>query len=111
MEQRGNIQSRLANYKNELKEVSEILGNTAIDISKKHMATIQSYYKGETLMILTIKKIENSTTKTIKQELTKQERALSSTDRKLGLAMQKFINPVASVSEKYPNWMAETIDF
>lgn len=110
VEQRGNLQSRLANYKQELKEVNEILGNNSIDIPKKHITTIQTYFDEENLMISTIKKIENSTTKTINQELSAQQRALNSTDRKLGLAMQKFINPTAAVLEKYPNWMAETID-
>jgi len=110
VEQRGNLQSRLENYKQELKEVNEILGNTAVDLSKKHIAIIENYFEGETLMISTIKKIENSVTKNINQELSTKERAVNSTDRKLGLAMQKFINPSAEILEKYPNWMAETID-
>lgn len=110
VEQRGNLQSRIENYKQELKEVYEILENTSVNLTKKEIATIQTYFEGETLMISTIKKIENNVTKIIKQELSSKERALSSTDRKLSLAMQKFINPDAAVLEKYPNWMAETID-
>ena len=110
IEQRGNLQSRLENYQQELQEVDETLKTIKVDFSKKHISIIETYFEGETLMISTIKKIENATTKTIKQNLNAQEKALSSTDRKLTLAMQKFINPVPRILEKYPNWMAETID-
>lgn len=110
VEQRGNLQSRLANYQQELKEAAEVLNTVVIQLSKADLKTIETYFEGETLMISTIKKLENKVTKTIKQQLSAKERALSSTDRKLGLAMQKFINPPANILEKYPNWMAETID-
>ena len=40
VEQRGNLQSRLENYKQELKEVNEILGNTTVNFSKKDIASL-----------------------------------------------------------------------
>lgn len=109
-EQRGNLQSRLENYTQELKEVEEIL--TTLDVSKikKNTKKIEAHLNDDTLMISTIKKIENRITKTVQQELSDLQRATNKTDRKLSLSMQKFINPSATILEKYPNWMAETVN-
>lgn len=109
-EQRGNLQSRLENYKQELKEVEEIL--TTLDVSKikKNAKKIETHLGEEVLMISTVKKIENKITKIIQDELNDLQRETNKTDRKLSLAMQKFINPSAEILEKYPNWMAETVN-
>ncbi len=109
-EQRGNLQSRLENYKQELKEVEEIL--TTLDVSKikKNAKKIETHLGEEVLMISTVKKIENKITKIIQDELSDLQKETNKTDRKLSLAMQKFINPSAEILEKYPNWMAETVN-
>ncbi len=109
-EQRGKLQSRLENYGQELKEVADILKSIEGQVPKKYNSKIESYFEGESLMISTIKKIEAKTTKTINQALQEAQRSVNKIERKLSLAMQKFINPAPDILEKYPNWMAETID-
>jgi uncharacterized protein YPO0396 len=109
-EQRGNLQSRLENYKQELKEVEEILITLDVSKIKKNAKHIEVHLDDETMMISTIKKIENKITRTIQEELSDLQRETNKTDRKLSLAMQKFINPSAEILEKYPNWMAETVN-
>lgn len=109
-EQRGNLQSRLENYKQELKEIEEILATLDVSKIKKNTKKIEAHLGEEILMISTVKKIENRITKTIQDELSDLQRETNKTDRKLSLAMQKFINPSAEILEKYPNWMAETVN-
>lgn len=109
-EQRGNLQSRLENYKQELKEVEEILVILDVSKIKKNAKRIEAHLDDDTMMISTIKKIENKITRKIQEELSDLQRETNKTDRKLSLAMQKFINPSAEILEKYPNWMAETVN-
>ena len=107
--QRGNLENRLENYERELKETQHLLEVQPI-LSNKFDKAIEAFFTGEKLMISTISRIENSVNKEISQQLSSAERSAGTTERRLSLAMQKFISPSSEILEKYPNWTADTID-
>ena len=56
-------------------------------------------------------KTENKIAKSVGKDREDKARELGRIERRLTLAMQKFITPTATILEKYPNWTADTLNF
>lgn len=108
-EQRGTLQNRLDNYQQQLEETQDNLKSLSRP-STAAKSAIEAYIKEDNLVVSTILKIESRVTKEIQQQLQSTEREAARIERKLTLAMQKFISPSSDILEKYPNWTADTYD-
>ena len=107
--QRGNLENRLENYTKELEETKHLLEIQPVR-TNKFDKEIKTFFEGEKMVISSISRLENLVTKEVAQRLTAAERSAGTVERRLSLAMQKFINPPAEILEKYPNWTADTMD-
>ena len=108
-EQRGNLQNRLENYQQQLEETQEQIKGLSPPSAKMQTA-IKALFSEDKPVVSNITRIEGRVTKEVQQQLQTTEREAAKIERKLSLAMQKFINPPAETLEKYPNWIADTFD-
>ncbi len=111
IEQKGTLQNRYDNYQIQLKESEETLSNLTTVISKSMQVAIEEMVVEENLIVSTIGKTENKINRVVGQQREEKSKALSKVEKRLSLAMQRFITPTQTVLEKYPNWTADTINF
>ena len=113
IEQKGNLQSRLQNFSNELTDAKATFARSEGVNLKPLNDTILALISEDdrNFTASNIDRIERQTTKGASQQKEKKSRELATTERKLSLAMQKFISPGQEILNEYPDWTAETVDF
>ena len=109
IEQRGRLDSRLENYREEHRQAEDQLAQ-ATDEWQAHQTAIEALLLGEELKVSTVSRTENMLRRAIGQEREVKGREASKYERHLLLAMQQFINPSPEILEAHPNWTAETLD-
>ncbi len=113
IEQRGNLQSRLQVFTEGLQDAEKTFAQFKSPklrgLKDVILALIPESDRNFTPS--RIDTIERQTAKTASQQKEKKARELATTERKLSLAMQKFISPGQETLNEYPDWTAETIDF
>jgi len=111
IEQKSTLQNRFDNYQQQLRETEETLTQFQNISTKAFQVTLDKLVADENLIVSTIGKTENKINREIGQQRTEKTRELSKIEKRLSLAMQRFITPTQKVLEKYPNWTADTINF
>ena len=111
IEQKSTLQNRSDNYQQQLKETEETLTQFQDISTKTFQATLDKLVANENLIVSTIGKTENKINREIGQQRTEKAKELSKIEKRLSLAMQRFITPTQTVLEKYPNWTVDTINF
>ena len=111
IEQRGTLLSRAENYQQQLQDAKDTLSQLRdLDITPL-LPQLDQLVTNENLVVSSVAKIENRITKEVNQNRAEKAKELARVERRLTLAMQKFINPPVNILAKYPNWVADTVNF
>ncbi|MFK7982576.1 MAG: ATP-binding protein [Saprospiraceae bacterium] len=111
IEQKSTLQNRFDNYQQQLAETEAILGQLENTAFSPFQAKLDELVAEENLIVSTIGKTESKVNREIGQQRMDKTRELSKVEKRLSLAMQRFITPTQKVLEKYPNWTSDTINF
>jgi len=111
IEQKSTFQGRFDNYQQQLKETEASLVELSNIDLQKFQAALEKLIANENLIVSRIDTTENKISKHIGQQRIEKNRELGRIEKRLLLAMQRFITPTQTILEKYPNWTADTINF
>ena len=111
IEQKSTLQNRSDNYQQQLKETEDTISQLANTEFSPFKAKLEELIVEENLIVSTIGKTENKVNREVGQQRMDKVKELSKIEKRLSLAMQRFITPTQTVLEKYPNWTADTINF
>ncbi len=111
IEQKGTLQNRFDNYQQQLKEAEETLAQLQQETTKGFQKELDKLVAEENLIVSTIGKTENKINREVGKQREEKAKELGKIEKRLSLAMQRFITPTPVILAKYPNWTADTINF